>query len=122
MPARLRIEVFPSDLNRCIAFYTQVLRFTKIRQEADYADLRRDSVSIGAVQKTDPGIKPEYRRWPTGVEIVIEVDDLVEEREMVLEAGWRLDDDIEMQEWGLRDFRILDPDGYYIRITEHGKE
>jgi len=32
-------------------------------------------------------------------------------------AGWPLDEDLQDRPWGLRDFRILDPDGYYLRIT-----
>jgi lactoylglutathione lyase len=24
---------------------------------------------------------------------------------------------LKTQDWGLRDFRVLDPDGYYLRIT-----
>jgi lactoylglutathione lyase len=35
----------------------------------------------------------------------------------VVAAGWPLDDDLREQTWRLRDFRVLDPDGYYLRIT-----
>jgi lactoylglutathione lyase len=54
---------------------------------------------------------------PTGVEIVIEVDDLVAERDAIVTAGQALDEDIVERPWGLADFRVLDPDGYYIRFT-----
>ena len=32
-------------------------------------------------------------------------------------GGWVLEEDITARPWGLRDFRLLDPDGYYWRIT-----
>lgn len=67
------------------------------------------------LQRADRG----SRRPPTGVEVVIEVDDLEAERNWVVENGWTLDADIKLQEWGLKDFRIMDPDGFYLRITEH---
>jgi hypothetical protein len=36
----------------------------------------------------------------------------------VLGAGWPLTQDIALQPWGRRDFRLLDPSGYYLRVTE----
>ncbi len=60
---------------------------------------------------------PEARRPPVGVELVLEVDDLDFERERVAEAGWPVADKITERPWGLSDFRLLDPDGYYWRIT-----
>jgi predicted enzyme related to lactoylglutathione lyase len=57
------------------------------------------------------------RRPPTGVEIVLEVADLAAERERVQRSGWPVAEEITERPWGLTDFRILDPDGYYLRIT-----
>jgi lactoylglutathione lyase len=52
-----------------------------------------------------------------GVEIVLEVDDLEVERNRVESAGWPVLEDLTTRPWGLTDFRLLDPSGYYIRIT-----
>ena len=83
----------------------------------------RGSVSIGAALRREESIQPGHRRPPTGVEIVIEVDDLEGEREfVVVKRGYSLDADIKMQDWVLKDFRLLDPDGYYLRFTSHSKE
>jgi hypothetical protein len=35
----------------------------------------------------------------------------------VVAAGWPLEEDLQDRPWGLTDFRILDPGGYYLRIT-----
>jgi lactoylglutathione lyase len=124
MPASVRFEVFPADLEKSIAFYTGILRFTLLQRKDGYAYFRRDSILIGAaqgsfeqadLQRADRG----SRRPPTGVEVVIEVDDLEAERNWVVEKGWTLDADIKLQKWGLKDFRITDPDGFYLRVTEH---
>ncbi|MBE2225487.1 MAG: hypothetical protein IAF02_28385 [Anaerolineae bacterium] len=32
-------------------------------------------------------------------------------------ANWPLSGELQHQPWGLTDFRMLDPDGYYWRIT-----
>jgi catechol 2,3-dioxygenase-like lactoylglutathione lyase family enzyme len=53
----------------------------------------------------------------TGVELVLEVDDLDAEHARVTAAGWPLAEDRAGRPWGLRDFRLLDPSGYYWRIT-----
>lgn len=124
MPASVRFEVFPADLGKCIAFYTDVLRFTTVQRKDGYAYFQRDSIFIGAAQSSFEledlqRVDRSSRKPPTGVEIVIEVDDLEAERNWIVEKGWTLDADIKLQEWGLKDFRITDPDGFYMRITHH---
>jgi uncharacterized glyoxalase superfamily protein PhnB len=75
----------------------------------------RDDVRIGAA--IVPGGNPSHRRPPTGVEIVLEVDYLHAERDRIRHAGWPIEEDITRRPWGLQDFRVLDPDGYYLRFT-----
>ena len=48
---------------------------------------------------------------------MLEVDDLETERARILSAGWTPEEGIIERPWGLRDFRLLDPDDYYWRIT-----
>ena len=55
---------------------------------------------------------------PRQVELVLEVDDLEAARARVLDSGWALDEDLTARPWGLTDFRLLDPSGYYWRVTE----
>jgi lactoylglutathione lyase len=120
MPASLRIEVFPASLTTFLDFYTRILDFKLLKQKGTYVYLNRDNIYIGAIETPTAETLSErakYRQPFKGVEIVFEVDDLVTERDRVVEAGWKLEKDIERQEWGLEDFRLVDPDGYYIRIT-----
>lgn len=58
---------------------------------------------------------------PAGVELVLEVDDVVAERDQITAAGWPLAEDLRDRPWGLRDFRVLDPAGYYLRITDRAR-
>ncbi|MGD0561095.1 MAG: VOC family protein, partial [Streptosporangiaceae bacterium] len=57
------------------------------------------------------------RGLPTGTELVLETDDVTAERDRIVAAGWPLDEDLTERPWGLTDFRIYDPDGYYLRVT-----
>jgi lactoylglutathione lyase len=120
MAAALRCEIFPADLDATVAFYVSVLGFELVRDERDrpsaYVALARDTVQVGAAAR--PEVSDRGQRRPvTGVELVLEVDDLDEEHARVTASGWPLAEDLADRPWGLRDFRLLDPSGYYWRIT-----
>jgi len=116
----LRIEVFPDDLDATVDFYRRVLGFTLLRDErgaaSEYVSLRLGDVRLGAARRAPRDAAS--RRPPTGVELVLEVDDLDEARARVVDSGWPLDEDLTARPWGLMDFRLLDPSGYYWRVTE----
>jgi catechol 2,3-dioxygenase-like lactoylglutathione lyase family enzyme len=116
----LRIELFAGDLDRFADFYTRVLGFTVAddRRDSDvpYLSVRRDGVRFGAVLAGQP-VDRAARAFPAGAEIVLEVDDIAGERDRVVAAGWPLADDLQARPWGLTDFRVYDPDGYLLRLT-----
>jgi lactoylglutathione lyase len=120
VPTSLRIEIFPADLNATVRFYVDLLGFALVSDrrgdEHPYLALQRDAVRIGAAARPGQG-SPAQRRPPTGVEIVLEVDYLHAERDRLRLAGWPIDEDITRRPSGLQDFRVLDPDGYYLRFT-----
>lgn len=117
MGATLRIEIFPTDVDVSVAFYERLgFELVGRKQDPDYASVRRDAVSIGMLGA--PPQLPEQRAIPIGTEIVIAVDDVRAERDRVVEAGIDLAEDLQERPWGLTDFRVHDPDGYYLRITD----
>jgi lactoylglutathione lyase len=120
----LRFEIFPEDLDGIVDFYTRVLRFRLTadrRGEPDaYVSLQRGSVRVGALRSAVPDARA-MRVPPAGVELVLEVDDVAGERDRVIEAGWPLAEDLQDRPWGLTDFRLLDPAGYYLRITDRNR-
>ena len=124
MPTTLRLEIFPADLNATVRFYVDLLGFTLVTDrrgdEQPYLALERDTVRIGAAARPGEG-NPAQRRPPTGVEIVLEVDYLHAERDRIRHAGWRIEEDIVRRPWGLQDFRVIDPDGHYLRITHRAR-
>lgn len=128
---RLRLELFVSDMRASIAFYTETLGFHVMRADPDYVSVRNGSVVLGlgpVAKLPDTGVGAGFTRQRlhvdrgAGVEIVLELDDLDElgalyrrcqARGVVVEA-------LREQPWGLQDFRLADPDGYYLRVT-HGE-
>jgi lactoylglutathione lyase len=123
---RLRLELFVADMDASIAFYTRALGYRVVRREADYASLRRGAavLGLGPVAKLPaggdgPGFTRERLAGDrgAGVEIVLEVPDLDAVYETALAAGAEIAEPPRRQPWGLRDFRLADPDGYYVRVT-----
>ena len=123
MEMTLRFEIFPSDLDEVVDFYTRVLRFGVTKDQrrgpSAYVSMRRGAVQVGAARRAVDTV-PDARAArlpPAGVELVLEVDDVVGERDRVVAAGWPLEQDLQDRPWGLTDFRLIDPAGYYLRVT-----
>lgn len=118
--SRLRIEIFPDHLDETVTFYTDVLGFSATRDEhtatSGYVALRLGDARVGAAQR--PALDVEHRRPPTGVELVVEVENLMLVRQRVRDSGWPLEEDLTTRPCGLTDFHVLDPFGYYRRITQ----
>jgi catechol 2,3-dioxygenase-like lactoylglutathione lyase family enzyme len=116
----LRVELFVADLDVFVDFYTRVLGFEvfadRRREDPSYAAVRRGRVQIGAARAWAP-VDRSARGLPTGTELVLETDDdLTAERNRIV-AAWPLEEDLTERPWGLTDFRLYDPDGYYLRVT-----
>jgi catechol 2,3-dioxygenase-like lactoylglutathione lyase family enzyme len=124
------MELFVDDVDASVAFYTEVLGFDVARRGDDYVSLRRGAVvlGLGPVAKLPAtGAGPGFTRARlaadkgAGVEIVLELDDVAELTALYdrCRARTAVAEALQDRPWGLRDFRIVDPDGYYLRVT-HG--
>lgn len=60
---------------------------------------------------------PQETKRGFGVEIVIMADD-IEQVYKSAETFAKIVDPLQTQPWGLKDFRLEDPFGYYLRFTE----
>lgn len=116
----LRCELFPDNVAEAADFHERVLAFRVVddRRDSDdpYVALERGSARLGLAQRPDVSDRGQ-RQPPVGVEVVLEVEDVDADRARVAAAGWPVLEDVVRRKWGLRDFRLLDPAGYYWRIT-----
>jgi catechol 2,3-dioxygenase-like lactoylglutathione lyase family enzyme len=120
MEMELRVELFVADLDAFVDFYTRVLGFEiaadRRHEDPPYAAVRRGHARFGGARSWSP-VDRSARAVPNGTELVLEADDLTAERNRVVAADWPLEQDLTERPWGLTDFRLYDPDGYYLRVT-----
>jgi catechol 2,3-dioxygenase-like lactoylglutathione lyase family enzyme len=121
--ASLRLELFVRDLAEAVAFYRDVLGFTVLDDSDDYVGVRLGGVTFGlGPQDRLPanhhfGAEGLARQKGVGVEIVIEVDDIAALHDRVAASGYPIASGLKRRPWGATDFRVVDPDGYYLRPT-----
>lgn len=120
-----RAEFWVSDPARSIAFYEQ-LGFGVVRSGWGYTLLDRAGARLGLqddgyARDHDHYFTPHLDRFPrgVGVEVSVDVPDLdalhalyATAQEMACVVREMVD-----RPWGATDFRVADPDGYFVRFT-----
>ena len=125
--AGLRLELFTRDMTSALDFYRRVLGFEpRTERPGGYTPLVRGSarIALNLQSELEPGHPLRAvggERAGLGVEIVLEVDDVEEMHRHVVATGWPRSAELQRRPWGLTDFRVLDPDGYYWRVTSRPK-
>ena len=120
---QIQPELFVADLDRSLAFYRDVLGFRILRQEASgFTELAQGDATLALNRLEVLGPDHPIRPSPgeplgRGVELVLFVDDVAALHHDVAAKGWPLSTALTDQPWGMTDFRVLDPDGYYLRIS-----
>lgn len=117
------VELHVADIDRTIRFY-EVLGFRVVRRWGEWVRLDRDGAEL--VLQGDSYVRshPHYFSADidhaprgTGVEITVEVADVDAVHADAQAAGLRIVKPMQDRDWKARDFRLADPDGFFIRIT-----
>lgn len=127
-PLGLRFELFVDDVEASVRFYGATLRLVPPQNWSPdgYVPLQAGAVTVGIQSHTklpaEHHFSPAHLAGPRGVglEIVIEVDDIDRAYALAKPEAERHGGQIEPlgeRPWGAKDFRLVDPDGYYVRVT-----
>jgi lactoylglutathione lyase len=121
----LRLELFVHDPTRSRRFYEGVLGFVLDTAAAppteNYIPLVSGGVRLALCATEQLSDSHYFRptsgvRLGVGVEIVFEVEHLDQYETRAHEADVVIEP-TQLRSWDMWDFRIVDPDGYYIRVT-----
>lgn len=138
-PIALGLQLYVLDLHVSADFYARALGFEiqytrptgrhvqptaeSIGSEPnlEYVSLRSGRVFLALARWAAIPEGDYLRRGPAdlrglGMEFIIEVDDAPVAEHRVLEAGFTVESPCRRRPWGATDFRVIDPDGYYLRI------
>jgi lactoylglutathione lyase len=124
-PGFIFLELGTQRVSEYVEYFRTVLGYEVVHQEQGYASMESN---LAQLLLMDP------RGWPKGhpfygkttgsgqgigVEIGLVVADLDKTfAAAVKQKGWPISTGIVRRPWGVRDFRVLSPDGYYLRFTE----
>ena len=119
------VELYVPDPAYYVRIFRDALGFAVTRDEGDFVELQssRAIVLLNRFDDPDPGHPFEHyraQRCGIGVEIgiVCETPERLATSRLAAKAieGCTVTD-VGRQEWGMTDFRILTPHGYYLRVT-----
>jgi catechol 2,3-dioxygenase-like lactoylglutathione lyase family enzyme len=126
-PGFVFAEFITRNVDDHVAFFKAVTSFELMSYEKGYATLKSDRGELVFMEGRilpdgHPNkIAPNDRRFGFGLELAVIVPDLDKSFAAFKEfekKGFRLSAGIGRRPWGARDFRVLLPDGYYIRFSE----
>ena len=121
-------ELYVSDIESTVQMLAEVMPIEALRGEANFCLLRAgdsrlllNSMTPEHFSESNPirSLSPGAKRG-AGIEIVLEVSNVEEsfERASLDDSGWLIVEGLRKQSWGLIDFRMTHPDGFYFRISQ----
>jgi len=115
------VELFVEDVRRSIGFYTEILGFQVLRMDpppeaTPFAVLVLEEAAVMLCHESLAGGPPPGPRG-LGLDIRIMVSDVDTIYARAKAGGAQIVRDIGDRSYGLRDFRLLDPDGFRLRFA-----
>ena len=123
-PGFIFLELNTRKRDEYVAFFENVMGFKVKSRGERFVELETESAQLLLNDPDDlPAGHPFYKNFTgsgqgMGVEIGLVVADLDKSFAAAKKQGWQVSAGIGMRPWGVRDFRVLSPDGYYLRLTE----
>jgi lactoylglutathione lyase len=126
-PGFIFMELGTTHVEEYFTFFESVADFRLMSRQPGYLVARSDLAELTFIDpKFWSGSHPFNGKLTgsgqgLGIEIGIVVADLDKACAAALkfkDKGWPISTGIVRRPWGVRDFRVLAPDGYYLRFTE----
>ena len=117
----LSMSLTVKDLKKSVAWYHHVVGFTVDQEYEREGQLRSVALKAGDVRillNQDDGKKGWDRKKGEGFSFQFTtVQDIDAVAQRIKDTGWKLETEPADMPWGVRSFRVLDPDGYKFAIS-----
>ncbi|WP_077617523.1 VOC family protein [Bacillus sinesaloumensis] len=123
MSVLFRVELYVKDIEESIKFYQDIIGLELFGRNERSARFNYDCFSLLLTsesillhghyfnQKAKSNVKGN------GFELIIVVDALEKVYQRCLNSDYPIEVEVEKYPWDMRGFKIVDPDGYFLRIT-----
>jgi uncharacterized glyoxalase superfamily protein PhnB len=117
----LQVSITVKDLDRSVAWYRDVLGFTvdrKIEREGRVVATALVAGDVRLLLNQDDGKKGWNRGKFEGVSLQFTTAQSVDAiAQHIKDSGWKLETEPADMPWGVRAFRVRDPDGFLFSIS-----
>ncbi|PDZ52071.1 lactoylglutathione lyase [Bacillus sp. AFS094611] len=120
-----RAQLYVNDIEKSLLFYEEVIGLQLYKRSMHGARFNHDQFSLLLV--SDSRLNENhyfYNRKEVkgnGFELIIVVNRIEEVYERCKENRCTIQEEIQTYSWEMRGFKIVDPDGYFLRITSEVK-
>ncbi|MFB7591384.1 VOC family protein [Streptomyces sp. NPDC056169] len=116
-----KVSLTVEDVSASCRFFTTHLGFREVESAEGYVCLRRDDTSAEiALTERDPELPPQAWRGQglADLAVILTVTDVAAEYERLRSEGAVVCGGIRQEPWGERLFRLTDPNGVVVQLTE----
>lgn len=117
------VELYVEETAFYVHLFRDALGFAVLRDEGNFVVLRskQGTILLNTFPEPEPGHPFEHFRSVPRRGFGVEIGIVVERAEEAWAAAKRIEgcvvSEMVAQEWGMTDFRILTPQGFYFRVT-----
>ncbi|MEI4713566.1 VOC family protein [Bacillus cereus] len=116
-----RVQLCVNDIEKSLLFYEEVIGLKLYKRSMHGARFNHDHFSLLLV--SDSRLNENHyfydrkERKGNGFELIIVIDHIEDLYERCKENRCTIQEEIQTYPWEMRGFKVVDPDGYFLRIT-----
>ncbi len=116
-----RVKLYVNDIEKSLLFYEEVIGLKLYKRNMHAVRFNHDQFSL--LLASDSTLNENHyfydrkERKGNGFELIIVIDHIEDVYERCKENRCTIQEEIQTYPWEMRGFKVVDPDGYFLRIT-----
>jgi lactoylglutathione lyase len=117
-----RVELYVKDIEKSLKFYQNIVGLELYGRNERCGRFNYDCFSLLITSESILADSHYFNRGKSDIkgnrfELIIVVDELEKVYQRCLDNNYPIEVEVEQYPWDMRGFKIVDPDGYFLRIT-----